>query len=176
MSLPTITAIEAQRLIAEGAVLIDIRGADEYAREHIAGARNEPVDRLSVIGGNPRQIIFHCKSGNRTAANAGKLAEAADCDSFILEGGIEAWKQVGLPVARDARQPIELQRQVQIAAGSLVLLGLVLSQFVAPGFLGLSAFVGAGLVFAGVSGWCGMAKLFALMPWNRRSATAACTG
>jgi rhodanese-related sulfurtransferase len=171
MTLPTITPKEAQRLLANGAVLVDIRGRDEYARERIPGARNRPVDTLSTVDEGAREVIFHCKSGNRTAVNAPKLASAAACDAFILEGGIEAWKQAGLPVARDTRQPIEMQRQVQIVAGSLVLLGIVLGQYVVPGFLALSAFVGAGLVFAGVSGWCGMAKVLAVMPWNRRGAT-----
>jgi rhodanese-related sulfurtransferase len=89
-----------------------------------------------------------------------------------VDGGIEAWKKAGLPVLRDTGQPIEMQRQVQIAAGVLVLLGVVLGYFASPAFYGISAFVGAGLTFAGISGWCGMAKLLALMPWNR-SATAA---
>ncbi len=168
MTLPTITPKEAQRLLANGAVLVDIRGRDEYARERIPGARNRPVDKLSTVDDDAREVIFHCKSGNRTAVNAPKLASAATCDAFILE----AWKQAGLPVARDTRQPIEMQRQVQIVAGSLVLLGIVLSQFLAPAFLALTAFAGAGLVFAGVSGWCGMAKVLAVMPWNRRGATA----
>lgn len=168
MTLPIITAKAAQQLLANGAVLVDIRGQDEYARERIPGSRNRPLDSLGTVDEGARQVIFHCKSGNRTAVNAPKLAAATACDAFILEGGIEAWKQAGLPVARDTRQPIEMQRQVQIIAGSLVLLSIVLSQFVAPGFLALSAFVGAGLVFAGVSGWCGMAKMLAVMPWNRR--------
>jgi hypothetical protein len=63
-------------------------------------------------------------------------------------------------------------RQVQIEAGSLVLLGIVLGVWVAPAFLGLSAFVGAGLAFAGLSGWCGVARLLALMPWNRPARAA----
>jgi rhodanese-related sulfurtransferase len=70
----------------------------------------------------------------------------------------------------DVRLPLPLMRQVQIAAGLLVLLGVVLAVTVAPAFIGLSAFVGAGLTFAGLSGWCGMAQLLALMPWNRRAA------
>ena len=86
---------------------------------------------------------------------------------IIVEGGIEAWKKAGLPVERDRNQPIELQRQVMIAAGSLVLLGVLLGQLFAAGFYVLPAFVGAGLAFAGVTGWCGMAKLLALLPWNR---------
>lgn len=172
MSLTSITARDAQRLLADGAVLIDIRGRDEHVRERIDGSRNQPVDALSAVESGGRKVIFHCKSGNRTATNAAKLASAAQCDAFILHGGIEAWKQAGLPVLCDVRQPIELQRQVQIAAGSLVLLGIVLSYVIAPGLLGVSAFVGAGLLFAGLTGWCGLAKLFALMPWNRRATTA----
>ena len=92
------------------------------------------------------------------------------CETYILEGGLDAWRKAGLPVALDRSQPIEIMRQVQIAAGSLVLLGVVLGAFVAPGFYPLSGFVGAGLLFAGVSGFCGMARLLAVMPWNRRAA------
>ena len=101
-----------------------------------------------------------------------RLAAAAGCEAYILEGGIDAWKRAGLPVLTDRRQPLEIMRQVQIAAGGLVLLGVALGIWVAPAFLGLSAFVGAGLVFAGVSGWCGMARLLALMPWNRAARAA----
>lgn len=168
MSLPVIDVARAQRLIDEGAVLVDIREVDEHAREHVPGARHRALSRLAKIDpAGAKAVIFHCRSGARTAANAPRLAAAAGCEAYILEGGIDAWKKAGLPIATDKRQPIEVMRQVQIAAGSLVLLGIVLGIGVAPAFLGLSAFVGAGLVFAGVSGWCGMAKLLALMPWNR---------
>lgn len=168
----TISPAEARKLIAEGAKLIDVRGRDEHARERIPGASNQPLGELKSVGPAAGPIIFHCKSGMRTAANAGNLAAAAQCEAYILEGGLEAWKAAGLPVATDTKQPIEIMRQVQIAAGSLVLLGVLLSQFVAPGFVWLSAFIGAGLVFAGASGWCGMAKLLAQMPWNRRAAAS----
>ena len=77
-----------------------------------------------------------------------------------------------LPVEEDRSQPIEIMRQVQIAAGSLVLLGVILGLTVAPGWFALSGFVGAGLVFAGTTGWCGMAYLLAIMPWNRQAAAA----
>lgn len=103
MSLPTITAAEAKRLIADGAILIDIRGRDEHAREHIPGARNQPVDTLSAVDSGGACVIFHCKSGHRTAVNAANLAAAASCDAYILEGGIEAWKQAGLPVVSNTR-------------------------------------------------------------------------
>jgi rhodanese-related sulfurtransferase len=167
MSLPSISPTEAKRLIDMGARLIDIRGPDEHARERIPGAANHPIEGLSALHGGNGIAIFHCRSGQRTAANADKLAGAARCDAFIVEGGIEAWKKAGLPVEYDHNRPIEIQRQVMIVAGSLVLLGVLLGQFVAAGFYALPAFIGAGLTFAGITGWCGMAKLLALMPWNR---------
>jgi rhodanese-related sulfurtransferase len=167
MSLPTISATEAKRLIDMGARLIDIRGPDEHARERIPGAENHPVEGLSTLNGRSGIAIFHCRSGQRTAANVDKLSRAASCEAYIVEGGIEAWKKAGLPVEYDHNRPIEIQRQVMIAAGSLVLLGVLLGRFVATEFYALPAFVGAGLTFAGITGWCGMAKLLALMPWNR---------
>ena len=164
----------ARSLLDQGAVLVDIREPDEFARERVPGARNRPLGSLSSVpAGGAKAVIFHCKSGMRTQANAQRLAEAADCQAYILDGGLDAWKRAGLPVAVDGRQPLEIMRQVQITAGALVLLGVVLGTWVAPAFFGLSAFVGAGLVFAGVSGWCGMAKLLGLMPWNRRAARPA---
>jgi rhodanese-related sulfurtransferase len=173
MSLPSISPAEAKRLLDQGATLIDIRGRDEHARERIQGARNLPVESLTTLDGDNRIAIFHCRSGQRTAKHAAKLAEATSCEAYIVEGGIEAWKRAGLPVALDRSQPIEIQRQVMIAAGSLVLLGILLGQFVASEFYAAPAFVGAGLIFADVTGWCGMAKLLAFMPWNRPSVTAA---
>jgi len=88
----------------------------------------------------------------------------------MIEGGLDAWRQAGFDVAKDTGQPLELMRQVQIAAGSLALLGVVLGFLVGPGFFGLSAFVGAGLMVAGITGWCGMATMLRHMPWNRRMA------
>jgi rhodanese-related sulfurtransferase len=130
---------------------------------------------LTLLEGEPHVAIFHCRSGQRTAAHASKLAAAAACEAYIVEGGLEAWKRAGLPVLQDAKQTIEMERQVQIAAGSLVLLGVILGHVVSPVFYAVSAFVGAGLTFAGISGWCGMAKLLALMPWNRTTAGTATT-
>jgi len=165
----TITPAEAQRRIAAGAVLIDIRDPDEYARAHIPCARNVPMSRLDRIEGAP-EVIFHCRSGMRTAANAETLAGCTDAPAYLLEGGLDAWRQAGLECAVDTKQPLELMRQVQIAAGSLVLLGVLLGFAIHPAGFGLSAFVGAGLVMAGVTGWCGMATLLARMPWNKRTA------
>jgi rhodanese-related sulfurtransferase len=174
MSLPTIDAAGARRLLDQGAVLVDIREADEHARERVPGARHNPLSRLAPVEAPAgKAVIFHCRSGARTSANAARLGAAAACDAYILEGGLDAWKKAGLPVTVDRHRPIEIMRQVQIVAGCLVLLGIALGLWVAPAFLGLSAFVGAGLAFAGISGWCGMARLLALMPWNRSSRAVA---
>jgi rhodanese-related sulfurtransferase len=164
----TIDPVRAKRLIDEGAILVDIREPDEFARERLPGAQNRPLASLtSLQSGGAKAVVFHCRSGMRTQANADRLAAAADCEAYLLEGGLDAWKKAGLPVTVDARQPLEIMRQVQITAGALVLLGVTLGLWVNPAFFGLSAFVGAGLAFAGISGWCGMARLLALMPWNR---------
>ncbi len=173
MSLPTIDAAAARRLIGEGAVLVDVREADERAREHIPGTRHAPLSSLQrVEAPGAKAVIFHCRSGARTGTNAARLGEAAGCEAYLLEGGLDAWKRAGLPVSTDRKQPIEIMRQVQIVAGSVVVLGVVLGLLVAPSFFALSAFVGAGLVFAGSTGWCGMAKLLAVMPWNRAARKA----
>ncbi|UNK58842.1 rhodanese family protein [Pseudoxanthomonas daejeonensis] len=167
----TVSPREARALLDQGALLVDIREVDEHAREHIDGACCVPLARLAdapALHGASGIVLFHCRSGMRTRANAGALqAATAGCTAYVVDGGIDAWKRAGLPVTHDARAPLELMRQVQIAAGSLVLLGTVLATMVSPWFLLLSGFVGAGLVFAGISGFCGMALLLARMPWNR---------
>jgi len=171
MTLATLSPADTRAAIDAGARLIDIRGADEHARERIAGAMNVPLDQISDLPRDGRQVVFHCKSGMRTTANAAQLVAAAgSATAYILEGGIDAWRQAGQPIVADRSQPLEIMRQVQITAGALVLTGLLLGAFVAPGFLGVSAFIGAGLMFAGVTGWCGMANLLRVMPWNRRVA------
>lgn len=175
MSLPTIPPARAAELLAAGdAILVDVREADERARARIPGSLHLPLSRLdaaelAVQDGRP--VIFHCASGRRTAAHAPALgARAGDCEAMIVEGGLEAWRRAGLPVAEDRRAPLPLMRQVQIAAGSLVVLGALLGTTVSPAFHALSALVGAGLVMAGVVGLCPMANLLAAMPWNRRAA------
>lgn len=174
MTLPRISPDEARQMMDRGAVLVDIREADERARARIAQARHEPLSRLGTIdpGNEAPAVIFHCKSGGRTSANAPRLKAATQCEAFILDGGIDAWKSAGLPIIEDKKQPIEMMRQVQIVAGSLVLAGAALGALAHPVFYALSAFVGAGLVFAGVSGTCMMARLLALAPWNRRATPA----
>lgn len=160
-------------LDAGRAVLIDIREPDEYARRHVKGAQSHPLshwEKAHLTIDPAADVIFTCRSGMRTAGACDRLAARVSGDAFILEGGIDAWKKAGLPVETNAGAPLEIMRQVQIAAGSLVLAGILLGFFVAPVWFGLAAFVGAGLTFAGITGFCGMARLLMLMPWNRAGA------
>ncbi|HEU0310805.1 MAG TPA: rhodanese family protein [Sphingomicrobium sp.] len=171
MTIRTIPPIEAHRLIDSGASLIDIRAPDEHARERIAGALNVPLDELSPASTPGDVLIFHCRSGMRTGQAVSKIAEAAGArDCYILEGGISAWGNAGLPIEKVLGAPIEMQRQVMIAAGTLVLIGTILSLLMSPAWIALAILVGAGMTFAGFSGFCGMARLLALMPWNRTPA------
>ena len=174
--MPSVKAIEAKARLASGtAVLVDVREPSEHAREYIPGAVSMPLScfdaealRSTFGGKGAPAVIFHCRSGQRTADNAARLGSCG-VKSYILEGGLSAWKDAGLGTVIDRTKPIELQRQVQIAAGSLVLIGVTLSLALSSWLLVIPGFVGSGLVFAGISGWCGMARLLAMMPWNSTS-------
>lgn len=173
MTIQNISPAEAKVLLEQGAALIDIREPDEYARENIAEAHLlslsaiEKGDRLGPFEPHDT-VIFYCQSGMRSSQNAQKLAQAvAPAKVMLLDGGLNAWKKEGQEILADASQPLPIVRQVQIAAGTLVLAGVVLGYAVHPGFFLLSGFVGAGLLFAGISGFCGMARLLAVMPWNK---------
>lgn len=175
MAIISLSAPQVQEKMQQGAVLIDIRSSDEYKREHIAQAQSIPLERLqnpTALAHIPNEsnLIFHCKSGVRTQ-NAQTLftniAQQRHCQCFILEQGISGWKKAGLATQIDRKQPLEIMRQVQIAAGSMTLLGVLLGYLVSPYFYWLSGFIGAGLTFAGVTGFCGLARLLAKMPWNK---------
>lgn len=171
MSLRKIDPMSAQRLLARGAALVDIREADEHVREKIPGARHLPLSKLDqtdLAFDQGTMVIFHCRSGARTQGNAPKLAaKAGACEAYILEGGLDAWRKAGLPVAADRRQPLELQRQVQIGAGSMAFFGTLLGLLISSWFFAVPLFVGAGLITAGVTGFCGMARILMRAPWNR---------
>jgi rhodanese-related sulfurtransferase len=160
----------AHDLVTAGAELIDIREPDEFARQRIAGAINVPAARLGMFQPAGRQPIFVCRSGHRTAVHCRQIDESAGKEAYVLDGGIDAWRAAGLPMETDPDQPLEIMRQVQIAAGFLVLVGILASLVIHPAWIGVSTFVGLGLMLAGVTGWCGMAKLLALLPWNRKPA------
>ncbi|MFT3756552.1 MAG: rhodanese family protein [Pseudoxanthomonas sp.] len=170
----TISPSEAKQLLEQGALLVDIREPAEFAQQRIEGATNLPLSQLpgllpQVQG---RTVIFHCLGGKRTTMNAERLAGCTCCEAVLMEGGLQGWQQAGLPVQGAVKPPLELMRQVQIVAGSLVLLGVILGAALSPWFYLLSGFVGAGLLFAGLTGFCGMALLLQRMPWNRPTATS----
>lgn len=160
----------AEQLANREVTVIDVREPVEYASGHIDGSLNIPLTRLpqAVLPLGP--LVLVCQSGNRSGRAVRMLqAQGHPHPVTDLEGGVPSWEQAGLALRRLRGAPLPLMRQVQIAAGSLVLLGLVLHATVAPAWILLSWFVGAGLVFAGISGFCGMARLLAAMPWNRIS-------
>lgn len=159
-----------ERIDAGRAVLVDIREADEFARSHIRGAQSQPLStwEKAHLNIDPRaDVIFTCRSGMRTAGACDRLATRVNGDAFVLDGGLDAWTKAGLPIETHADAPMEIMRQVQIAAGSLVLIGVIFGFLIAPAWFALAGFVGAGLIFAGVTGFCGMARLLMRAPWNR---------
>lgn len=152
-------------------LLLDVRTPMEHQEMHIPGTKLVPLDQLDASAicsahGKGQEVVVICRSGARASKAAQKLAEAGMHRLSVLEGGTLAWHATGLAVNR-GRKVMSLERQVRIAAGSIALLGVVLGTWVHPGFYGLSAFVGAGLVFAGITDWCGMGLLLAKAPWNQ---------
>jgi rhodanese-related sulfurtransferase len=173
----TIRPADLQQLLQRepDLALIDVRTPVEFAEVHVPQAINAPLDQL-----DPNAIIesrhwpidqpayLLCRSGARATKAAEKFAKAGHDIGVVVEGGTLAWIEAGLPVNRGTTKVISLERQVRIGAGSVVLLGLILAWLVHPYFIGLSGFVGAGLVFAGITDWCGMGLFLAKAPWNSR--------
>ncbi len=155
------------------AIILDVRTAGEYQGERIEGTSNIPLDdikrHIDTLKGY-KHVYVHCASGNRSSQACQRL-DTLGLDNIVnVEGGINAWKQAGFPVYRSTRATLPIQQQVHVAAGSLVLTGVVLGTVVNPAFYAVSAFVGAGLTYAGLSGTCMMGLLLARMPWNQARA------
>ncbi len=167
MNIGLLDAKQVRQYLANGALLVDVRSADEHRRERIEEAVSCPLPAIRLPETEAGIVIFHCRSGFRTKEAEQALIQAAQGrQAFVLQGGLNAWKKAGLPVIADKRQPLPLMRQVHIAAGSLVLSGSVLGYAVSPWFYFLCAAVGCGLLIAGLTGFCGMARLLKHMPWN----------
>jgi len=154
--------------------LIDVRTPAEFAGVHVPGARSMPLDNLdcdAVLGGLPsghnEPIYILCHSGTRAKKAATKFAFAGFENCVVVDGGTKAWAEAGLPVERGEHTVLPLDRQVQVAIGSIVLVGVLLSQFVNHSWIWLSGFVGCGLIFAGLSGICMLRMVMARMPWNQ---------
>lgn len=176
MEIPSDTpqSVKTRLEAGEDAVLVDVRTPAEHRAVHATGATNIPLDTLdkktcaSLCGDHEgRKVYLICKSGQRAKMASERLAAAGMGEIVLVEGGTDGWVSAGLPVERGAAT-MDLERQVRIAAGSLVAIGVLLSLFVHSYFVYLSLFVGCGLVFAGVTNTCAMGMLISKMPWNRR--------
>jgi rhodanese-related sulfurtransferase len=171
--MPQIDAKTALDWVRSGqARLIDVREPAEFAALHIQGAQSMPLSTFSPAALAPKpgeKLIMVCATGRRSTMACEKLA-GSSLDAYTLSAGLEAYGAAGGSLISSAKKVLPLERQVLIGAGTLVLLGVILSQMLHPGFLALSAFVGAGLVFAGLTGFCGMALILARAPWNQRLA------
>ena len=152
--------------------LIDVRTPVEHDEMRIAGSQLMPLDSLdpaavkSASAGSD-QCVLICRSGKR-ADQAFQKLHAAGCEKLvILDGGVLAWESAGLPLERSERKVLPLMRQVQLVVGLLSLTGSILALTVHRNFALIPAFLGAGLTFAGTTGWCGLAILLSKMPWNK---------
>lgn len=171
----TITVQELNHLLQRGidknTLVMDVRTPVEYQAGRIAAVINRPLDKLENYVGefqSYQKIYVHCQSGNRSEKACDKLRALGIHHYVNVLGGISAWEQAGFSTLK-TKGTLPIIRQVMIAAGALMLIGVLLAAFVHVGWLGLSTAVGAGLLYAGVSGQCFMAMLLAKMPWNAPS-------
>ncbi len=151
--------------------LLDVRTPTEYETVHIRGAYNVPLDLLGEHGAEIRTnvaepVVLICQSGQRARKAEEALKAAGMPNLHVLDGGVNGWVAAGNPVVRRAER-LSLERQVRIAAGAMAAIGGILAVFINPLFALLPAFVGSGLVFAGVTNTCGMAMLLTRLPYNR---------
>lgn len=152
--------------------LLDVRSPAEYDAQHVAGAVLQPLDALNPSdwtgksGADPLYVF--CQSGGRASRAAALLAQQG-VDCCVVDGGLEAWAEAGLPVEKGASRVLPLMRQVQLVVGLVSGVGAALAVWRHPLFALIPLFTSAGLVFAGATGYCGLALFLARMPWNRRT-------
>ncbi len=170
---PVLSPANVDQLIRENPCIriLDVRTPGEYSSVHIPGSYNVPLDTLGEHAREIRTnlmdpVILVCQSGQRAQKADRTLAAAGMTNLHILDGGMNAWLGTGFDVVR-GKSKISLERQVRIVAGALAATGGFLAAFVDPAFGFISAFIGSGLVFAGVTNTCGMAMLLARLPYNR---------
>lgn len=165
-----IQAQELKEILAEPTtLLIDVREATERREGFIDGSIHVPLNQITcqLIPKNKKNIALYCRSGRRSHIAAEKLLhENPALKVWSLDGGIIAWKEAGFAVVKSVKSRLPIIQQTMLGAGALVLLGIVLGTLVSPVFLTISAFVGIGLMVAGITGWCSMSMLLAKMPWN----------
>lgn len=168
VSVPECLALMQQQRVQ----FIDVRDTQEYAHEHIDNALHKPLADLTADDIAPDKVtIFYCQSGFRTQQAQPQLSTLCRDELYILQGGLNAWKKAQQATIRNPHTPIPIMRQVQIIVGFMVVLGSILGFTVSPSFHYLSAFFGAGLLFAGLSGTCALASLLMRLPFNRAHKT-----
>ncbi|MAT15758.1 MAG: sulfurtransferase [Planctomyces sp.] len=154
--------------------LIDVRTPAEYREVHSTIARNVPLNSLdpdavmqSRNGSAQKPLYVICRSGGRSTKACEKFVKAGYDNIVNVEGGTAAWDNAGLPVVR-GKKAISLERQVRIAAGAIALAGSLAALMTGNVlYAGIPAFIGAGLLFAGITDTCGMAMMLSRMPWNQ---------
>ena len=162
---------QVRELVARDAdvALLDVRSPAEFETVHIPGSVNLPLDQLdsqlTALAERGRPLVLVCRSGARATQAQSKLAGVGCVDATVLDGGVLAWEQAGAPVNR-GQQKWDLERQVRLVAGGLVL-AFVLASIVVPPLRYLAGAVGAGLVFAALSNTCAMGNLLSKLPYNR---------
>ncbi|MEO7098349.1 MAG: rhodanese-like domain-containing protein [Luteolibacter sp.] len=172
-----ISPVELKSLLSTGCCLVDVREPVEHAEEHITGAKLIPLGQLETRAAEIDRnvpVVVMCRSGKRGGDALKTLQALGITEARNLDGGILAWKAAGLPVGKSAEKVFPLMQQVQLVIGLGVLTGVVLSLTVNPNWVFLCAFFGAGLTFAGTTGWCGLAILMSKMPWNRVACQKSC--
>ncbi len=171
--LNTVRAETLKQWMDQGTVtLVDVREPNEYAKAHIPGAILLPLSRFdpAKIPSDPnRQVVLYCRSGSRSARAAEQLFLAGYTEVTHLGCGIGDWKEKGFEIATEKADRISLMRQVQLVTGLLILLGTGLGATVSPWFFALDGFVGTGLLLAGLTDICLMARLLSALPYNQRS-------
>ena len=178
----SIQPLELHRLLAEGgpAQLLDVRTPGEFAAAHVPGAKLIPLDDLDPAafqrqrGAEETPVYVLCQSGARARKAIDKLERAGVRGCVLVEGGTQGWMDAGLPVERSPSKVLPLMRQVQIFVGLVTAVGAALALAVYPLFAIIPLLTGCGLLFAGITGLCGMALLLAKMPWNRARSCGAC--
>ncbi|WP_433530420.1 rhodanese-like domain-containing protein [Micromonospora sp. CA-263727] len=169
---PTVDAATLRALLASGRAprLLDVRTPGEFETAHIPGSYNVPLDLLREHREELRrhldeEVVLICRSGARAAQAEQTLAGAGLPNLRVLDGGIVGWQAASAPVSR-GRPRWDLERQVRLVAGSIVLVSILASVFV-PGLKWVAGFIGAGLTFAALTNTCAMGLLLSRLPYNR---------
>lgn len=170
-ALNSVQAKEASELLTKDTVLVDVREPAEFNTRHIPNAKLHPLGSISanqLAEYGDKTVLIYCQKGMRGQKACEKILQENPTGKIVnLVGGIEAWQAAGFTTNKGASNVLALDRQVQITIGSSVLIFSLLGYFAHPNFVFAAAFMGAGLLFAGISGFCGLARVIAKAPWNR---------